>query len=240
MRERVAVVAGAAGDIGRAVSESLATNGFRVAALDLQEPVSAGHHVGFWECDVSDHRAVRRCIASIAHEHGDIDTLVNAAAIVPDPTSVPENYAEYGLEDWERIMSVNLDGSFFLAREVFPLMRRLGFGRIVFIGSMGGRMRSAFSGPAYGAAKAGLAGLSRSLAGNFGPHGITVNIVSPGRIRSRAAHAFPLDPEKLAAIPAGREGEPREVAAAVLFCCAEAASYVNGTIIDVTGGAFMP
>jgi len=191
---------------------------------------------------VTDASGMERITAEVVERLGTIDILVNNAGINTRRDRVPIH--EYALEDWHRLMDVDLNGVFYTSRAVVPVMIRNGGGRIVNISSIAGlvplRLQSA-----YVAAKAGVANLTRSMALELGPQGILVNAVAPGSTLTRGTEALFYGPDGaytenaaslLSHIPLGRPGRPEEMAHAVLFLVAPEASYVNGHVLTVDGG----
>ncbi len=161
---------------------------------------------------------------------------------IPKSAGGPTSFARITIEEWHSVLAVNLTGAMLCCQAVLPHMIDHGFGRIVFVGSIAGRTIPRISGAAYVASKSALAGLARSLvAASFG-HGMTVNLVTPGRIATEMAG--PPDSEinraTMARIPVGRIGTPEDVAAAICFLVSEQAGFINGAILDVNGGEFAP
>ncbi len=146
------------------------------------------------------------------------------------------------LDEWNAVLSVNLTGAMLCCQAALPGMVAQGFGRVVFVGSIAGRALPKIAGAAYVTSKAALAGLARSLVVRYAAHGITINLVAPGRIAT--ALAGPRDSAvnraAVARIPAGRMGEPEEVAAVIGFLASDEAAYVNGATLDVNGGEYAP
>ena len=250
---RTAIVTGGAGSIGSATARKLAAAGHHVIILDrmavsiatvvdgLTSPgASAEGHV----LDVTDEDAVVKLIASIDRTHGRIDILVNnAGAHAKNPDGTPITTVDLSTAQWTNDMAVNLTAPFVLARQVLPVMVRNKFGRIVNIASRGGRAYI-YQTASYGASKAGLIGLTRVLAGEYGKFGITANVVAPGRIKTPGTDSAPdssnLSHRKyLENTPVARIGVPDEIADAVAYLCSEGAGFVTGAIIDVNGGSFM-
>ena len=247
---QVAIVTGGANGIGRAIVQQLADNGARVVIADVEQgpaeqaarEVEAGGGVCIaLPADVSDGPAMDRLAAAVLERFDRIDILVNNAGI-NSHHRVPIH--EYTLEDWNRIMNVDLTGLFLTSRAIIPGLLRTGGGRIVNISSIAGivplRLQSA-----YVAAKAGAANLTRSMAAELGEHGLRVNCVAPGSTLSRGTEALFYGPDGkfndkaaslISHIPLGRPGTPEEIAAAVLFLVAPEASYVTGVILPVDGG----
>lgn len=223
---RVAVVTGAARGIGRAIVESLAANGARVAGFDLAAPDYPG--VLGVACDVADERAVERGFAIVEGQLGPVSILVLNAAIFPSVA-----LEETSLELWQHTLAINLTGAFLCARRALPAMRAQGYGRLVAVASVAGKTGGARHVPAYAASKAGLMTLMKSIASGYAAEGITSNAVAPALIdteMSRELH------DLVGRIPVGRMGTPGEVAAAVTFLCGEEAAFITGEVVDVNGG----
>ena len=256
---KVAVVTGGAQGIGRAIVDGLIANGAQVAIIDIdkeagkmtaEEIQQSGGTCLFVEGNVSNASEMVSAADQIAAHFGKIEILVNNAGINTRSDRVPIH--QYTLEDWQRILEIDLTGVFTSSRAVIPHI--LDFcskrgsegatGRIVNISSIAGlvplRLQSA-----YVAAKAGVANLTRSMALELGPEGILVNAVAPGSTLTRGTKALFYGDDGaytenaaslLSHIPLGRPGETKEIAAAVLFLVSPDASYINGTILTVDGG----
>lgn len=237
----VAVVTGAAGGIGSAVATRLTADGYRVACVDVGSnpavPVAASlAGARAFDADVSDPAAVARLAEQVTDwAGGAVALLVNAAGVffrhrVPDLSDA----------DWNRVIGVNLTGPFLTCRAFLPPMIAAGTGGIVNIASTAG-VRGGRERAAYCASKGGLVLLTRSLALDHGPDGIRVNCLCPGLIDTSMADWIREDPAALenwaGAMPVGRMGTPREMAAAVSFLASPDASYLQGAVILADGGA---
>jgi NAD(P)-dependent dehydrogenase (short-subunit alcohol dehydrogenase family) len=214
----VAVVTGAAGSLGSAISERLAADGFTVVGGDLQTGA-----------DLTDERDVERLFTD-AEQAGRLAAVVMAAGVVSRG-----RVAEIELVEWNRVVSINLTASFLCARAAARRMPP-GPGAIVFISSQAG-LRGEASWAAYSAAKFGVIGLTQSLARELTPRGVRVNALCPGSVDTPVLRQSSDDLERQrAAIPAGRFADPSEVAAAAAFLCSPDASYISGASLTVDGG----
>jgi NAD(P)-dependent dehydrogenase (short-subunit alcohol dehydrogenase family) len=237
----VALIAGAGGMIGGAVARRMAAGGALVALADREAPQPVDATSKSYAADLSDPGEVRALVEAVMAEFGRIDCLVTAAGV----TSLG-SFETITPEEWDRVHTINLRGVFLACQAVIAPMKAQGFGRIVNIGSVlaknGGNPRpwldageqERAGNAAYGAAKAGVHALTLYLAKELAVHGITVNAVAPGPIASPMTTSFP---EALVRqIPAGRLGQPDEVAAMVAWLCARENAFVTGEIVDVNGG----
>jgi 3-oxoacyl-[acyl-carrier protein] reductase len=237
---RVALVTGAGGGLGKACCAGLAGAGAHVVAADLDEAgarrvadglVKAGASAEGAALDVRDAGAVDGLVANIVERHGRIDIVVNLAGALRNQTLVRIDDG-----DFELVLATHLKGTLHTMRAAVPAMRANGYGRIVNMSSVAAR--GAIAGSAYGAAKGGIEGLTRSAAMEVARHGITVNCVAPGLVN--AGMFLTVDPDYQAEvagrIPMRRLGEAAEVASCVTFLASPAASYVTGQTLVVCGG----
>ena len=238
-RRTAAVVTGGGRGIGEAIATKLAAE-WAVAVLDVDMARAAavaaaidasGGTALALGCDVADYDAVGRCIAAVEADLGPIDVLVNNAGITRDRIA-----HKMDREDWDAVIAVNLGGAFNTVRHAVPPMRSRRSGRIVNIASRAilGNVGQAN----YAASKAGLIGLTRTLALELGGHGITVNAVCPGFTETPMTDALPEEIRRrvISQIPLGRAGRPEDVANAVYFFCSDLGSYVTGATLHVGGG----
>ena len=243
MAGRVAVVTGAASGMGRATAHLFADEGALVAVLDrtasgvaavVDEIVGAGGTAAGWNVDVTDGGAVGAAIAEVVVQLGPPDILVNNAGVsIPAPI----DGADFE-QQWADTIAVNLTAHTTLIRACLPHLARNGDGRIVNIASTEGIGGSAYISP-YTASKHGVIGLSRALAVELGPIGVTVNVVCPGPIHTGMTNDIPDDAKTKFArrnVPLKRYGEPEEVAHATLSLALPAMSYCTGAVLVVDGG----
>jgi NAD(P)-dependent dehydrogenase (short-subunit alcohol dehydrogenase family) len=230
---KLALVAGGSRGIGEGATRALAQAGATVLYASRNpmrdEPEGAAHI----ECDLNPTAAVAELFRAV-DERGPLDFMVNCAAM---------NYAKkierISLEEWKSVMSLNLDAAFLLCKEAAARMKARGFGRIVNVSSIAGRHRSVISGVHYVSSKAGLIGLSKQLAFELAPYGVTVNAVAPSQTMTDMLRSSMTDEQVKqleAAIPLGRIATVEEQVGPILFLLSDAAAYMTGTFLDVNGG----
>jgi acetoacetyl-CoA reductase/3-oxoacyl-[acyl-carrier protein] reductase len=230
---RVAVVTGGVRGIGLAITRALIANGVKVHVFDLA-PGDEGGDIPyrFHKVDIADSSSVNSAVAQLPDK---VSFLVNNAGITRD-----RSLAKMTDDDWQSVLSVNLTGAFNVTRALAPAMREAGFGRIVNITSING-IRGNFGQANYSASKAGLIGLTKTLARELGPKGITVNAIAPGMVLTEMARDLP---EKFIAkakaeclLPA--MVEPEDIANAVLFLLSDAARMITGEVLKVSAGKYL-
>ena len=243
--DRVALVTGAAQGIGRAIAAALAQAGARVHLADLDadgvaasaKALGANAHVA----DLGSPELAKELVGKVLGAEGRLDLLVNAAGGVRGQVGRP--IEEISESDWRAVFAANVDAAFFLSQAAAPAMKRAGYGRIVNISSGAGLRPSLTGIQAYASAKHALVGLTRQLAWEFGPDGITVNSVAPGFVRSNPAterqwESYGPEGQKrlIEGIHTRRLGTSEDIAHASLFFLSEQASWVTGQILSVDGG----
>jgi 3-oxoacyl-[acyl-carrier protein] reductase len=244
MFNRVAFVTGASRGIGRAISLSLCRSGFDIVVaspeIEKNEEVAEEIRACSGEAmtvnlDVTSLDSVKEAVGKAQKDKGRIDVLVNNAGITRDGLAVRMKQA-----DWELVMKINLEGAFLCSQQALPGMMKNRWGRIINIASVVGQAGSAGQAN-YAASKAGLIGLTKSLAQEMASRGITVNAIAPGYIQTdmTAVLSEEVKQKILAAVPLGRIGKPEDIAAAVKFLASEDASYITGHVLAINGGMYM-
>jgi 3-oxoacyl-[acyl-carrier protein] reductase len=243
--DRVALVTGAAQGIGRAIAAALVESGARVHLADIDsdgvaataKAIGAAPHAA----DLGSPEAAKALVDDIVAADGRLDLLVHAAGGVRGQVGRP--IAAISEADWRVIFAANVDAAFFLAQAASPVMKQAGYGRIVTISSGAGLRPSLTGIQAYASAKHALVGLTRQLAWEFGPHGITVNSVAPGFVRSNPAterqwESYGPEGQKrlVEGIHTRRLGTAQDIAVATLFFLSEQAGWITGQVLSVDGG----
>lgn len=238
---KVAVVTGAAGTMGEAVTRGYLEDGLTVFMADLDEArlgalsdeLGAGCRA--LPVDISDSGAVDAAIASVEKEFGAVDILVNNAGILSN-----ERIATTSLDEWNKILGVNLTGAFLMTKRVLPKMRERGWGRIVNTSSYSARSGGVSSGISYTVSKGGMVALTRAVAIDTVKDGITCNAIAPAWVKTPMV-TVQLTPEQqaevLKKIPVGRFCEPEEFAHTVRFLTSPLAGFITGEVVDMNGGA---
>jgi acetoacetyl-CoA reductase len=244
--KRLALVTGGTGGLGQAICKRLAADGFAVVALHtpgnprVAEWLAACEREGLalatQPVDVADYRSCASAVDEVRRLHGPVSVLVNNAGITQD-----SSFRKMSLEQWQNVLRVNLDSMFNMSKQVIEDMIAAGWGRIVNISSVNAQ-RGAFGQCNYAASKAGIHGFTKSLAIEFAGKGMTVNTVSPGYLRTAMVERMPrevLESRILPQIPAGRLGEPDEIARLIAYLVSEHGAFVNGANLAINGGQHM-
>ena len=231
---RTVLVTGGSKGIGLACARAFAADGHRVAVTSSSTPVDEPGLLAV-PCDVTDPEQVEAAVGQVEAELGNVEVLVANAGITRDGLLV-----RMSDDDFSAVIDTNLTATWRVAKRTLPKMMRARWGRIVVVSSVQAYLGAAGQAN-YAASKAGLIGLARSIAREYGPRGITANVVSPGPIETDMLGALPEETRAAmaAAVPAGRLGSVDDVSAAVSFLASDAAGYVNGAVLPVDGGLGM-
>jgi NAD(P)-dependent dehydrogenase (short-subunit alcohol dehydrogenase family) len=243
MSKKTAFVTGGGSGIGRASALALARSGMNVVVVDLRkaaaqavaaEAAEFGAGALGLRCDVADEDQVRSAVAQTGERFGRLDVLVNSAGV-----DFHKELTDIPLEDWRRVMDINVTGSFLCMKHARPLMVANRYGRIICLGSSSGIFGMGW--PAYSAAKAALVGLALSSARELAPLGVTVNVVAPGPTETPLSLELwknnPGRRERLeSTVPVGRVAKPEEIAGAIVYLASEIAGFVTGSTLVIDGG----
>jgi 3-oxoacyl-[acyl-carrier protein] reductase len=249
LKNKTALITGAAGTIGSAISMELARNGAAVymndvnpeAGQKLTEAIAAeGYKAVFLSGDVTKEEDIRKIVIAAAEKQGSIDILVNNVGVNVDAQFRKPIYG-YDPAQWRRVTDVCLDSGYYCCKYVMPMMAEKKYGKVVNIGSVAGTIAPLRLQSPYSAAKAAIANLTRSLAMEYAQYGINVNAVVPGSIMNWQIKALIYsDPARkesmMSHIPLGYPGEPLDIANAVLFLVSDESRYITGSILNVDGG----
>jgi 3-oxoacyl-[acyl-carrier protein] reductase len=240
LQGKVALVTGAAGSIGAAVSKRLCEDGAHVVLIDREREALAaaaeplGDNGTTAVLDLVDPAAIAATVADLARRFGHLDVLVNNAGILSNNKVADADY-----DEWRRIMAVNLDAAFLMTKAVLPAMRANRWGRVIMMSSFSAKSGGITSGTAYSTSKAALVGLTFTLARETTRQGITVNAIAPAYVMSPMV-SEQLNADQRAAliaqIPVGRFCEPEEIAHVVSFLASPLSGFITGEVIDVNGG----
>lgn len=237
---RAALVTGAAGAIGAAITRALVADGAHVVMLDRSveglAPIAAplGDTVTTLAADLADSAAIEATAADLLARFGRIDVLASNAGILSN-----NKLAATDLDEWRRILAVNLDAGFLLAKALVPAMREARWGRIVFTSSFAAKSGGLTAGTAYSVSKAALIGLAFTIAREVAADGVTVNAIAPAHVMSPMVSEQLTEEQRqrlVAQIPVGRFCEPEEVAHTVSFLCSPLSGFITGEVIDMNGG----
>jgi 3-oxoacyl-[acyl-carrier protein] reductase len=236
---KVAVISGAASGIGQAIARDLAEHGAIVVGLDIVAAASATNkHTAtsekgslFIQADITQPDEVAGALAQAITQFGRIDIAVNCAGVLSDTP-----LDELKIAEWNKVLAVNLTGTFSFCQAVLPHMQAQGNGTIVLFSSIAARTGGVRSGPAYAASKGGVSAFAKWLARSVAPSGINVNVVAPGPIQTPMTQGRGYIPD---AVPAGRLGETADIVGAVRYLVGPESAFIYGHTLDVNGGIYM-
>ncbi len=250
LENKVAIITGAGRGIGRAIALRLAQEGAILTICDIEEEsiktaskelINSGKQVLPFTCDVSNGDNVQAMVETTINKYGKMDILVNNAGISPKKEGRKPNLTEISIDEWNKVIAVNLTSVFLCSKAVLPYLIKQKAGWIINISSSAALDGGFLAAAHYVASKGGISAMTKSLAREVAPFGITVNAVAPGRVESPMAHLT--SPERnieaLKRIPMGRFATPEEVANAVLFLASGQAQYITGITLNVSGGYVM-
>jgi len=245
LKNKVAIVTGAARGIGKAIAQRFLQEGAAVAINDIDlekaeeivhEAKSKGKKALSVKADVSNEKEVEEMVNRVYSNFARIDILVNNAGIIKRGSTEDHSY-----EDWDRVIAVNLRGTYNCSKAVIPIMKKQGCGKIVNVSSIAGKVGDIASAPSYGSSKGAINALTKSMARELAEYGICVNAVAPHAVETEMSAEWSQEKRRqlMSQIPLKRLGRPEEVAAAVLFLASDEASFITGEILDVNGGYLM-
>jgi 3-oxoacyl-[acyl-carrier protein] reductase len=243
LKDKVVIITGGGGDIGRAIALAFAREGARLAIsdLDLRAAEAVAEQVGgensaiAVRTNVTDPDSVRELFETVVARFGRVDVLVNGAGIFH---GIPID--DLTVLQWDSLMAVNLKGVFLCSQAAMRVMKPRGYGKVVNIASMGGQVGGIVAGADYSASKAGVACFTKSLAKNAGPFGINVNTVNPGVIETQMTKPWGEDvlQKRRDETPLRRNGTAEDVAGVVVFLASDVAGFVHGAHVDINGGIY--
>lgn len=243
---RTVLATGAARGIGASIARRMAASDYRVILTDtLPEVLEIEDEIGATASaeifDLQDLSEIEGWLARLIDKYGPIDIVVNNAGVSPKHGGKRASVDKTELSEWQLVLDINLTAAFMICRSLLPGMKDRQWGRIINIASQAARTGSKVAGAHYAASKAGLIGFSRTLAGEVGSDGITVNCIAPGRIQTpmAAIAGSGVNDAYVQTIPVGRIGTAGDVAHAVAYLASDQAGFVTGTVMDVNGGHFM-
>ncbi len=242
---RTVVITGASKGIGKETAKVFAAAGDQVVIFDVdrakgqeycQEESAAGRNVDFSAVDITRSEDVRKAVEDVVRQYGGIDVLVNCAGILD-----LHSFSDTTEEVWDRVMGINLKGAFLLSQAVLPYMSRNKTGRIVNISSSAGRTGGVKTGVSYSVSKAGIIGLTKTLARMAAPDKVTVNCIAPGTTNTEMARQFSSEDTEaiLKQVPLHSLVDPEDIARAVFFLASDSAKMITGICLDINGGIYM-
>lgn len=235
LKGKTALITGGARGIGLSTAYSLAREGANIALSDIlpldegvEKVIQRGTKVKGYQCDVTKQNDVKHLVDRVVDDFNSIDILVTCAGIC-----LRTSILDISEEEWEKVLTVNLKGTFLTCKEVYRHMQEQNSGKIVCIGSVAGKVGGVISGPHYVASKGGIHGFIKWLAKDAAPHGIYVNAIAPGPVESEMTKGYPYHSEMS---PLKRLGQPEDIAEAAVFLSSQSSNWITGLVLDVNGG----
>lgn len=245
LKNKVAIITGGSRGLGRAIAQKFAENGaflllvalHKKGLLQAQKEISQmGCKVEIFQGDISDQAVSQQILSQAMDIFGTVDILINCAGTI---TRTP--VANLELDEWHRVINVNLHGTFYLSQVVLPIMCSKNYGKIINITSQMAKLPHPSASPSYEVSKAGMAALTRHLAYHYAKHNICVNAIAPGSIDTDLPKSMSLEARQHLknAVPLQRLGEPEEVGFLALFLASDNSNYITGATINISGGSLM-
>lgn len=247
LQDKVCIITGAGGGMGRVAAQTFAREGARVALLDVVEQAgeetagmvrAAGNEAAFFHCDVADEASVRTAIAAAVQRFGGVDVLYNNAGIMPE---ADHSVLDTPVEVWDRVMAINVRGTFLCCKYAIPELLKRGKGSVINIASFVALMGCSTPQDAYTASKGAVISLTKSLAIQFRPGGVRANVICPGPIDTPLLTEWLLQDEtarriRLARQPSGRFGQPEDIVNCALYLASDESDWTNGAVMVIDGG----
>ncbi len=240
LKDKVAIVTGASRGIGKAISKSLSLAGAYVGIIDIRSCEDTMNSLQYKnraisiKCDITNSTEIEDSVSKIVSKWGKIDILINNAGILG---SYGKEFEQFSMDEWEKLLKINMGGTFLVTKYVWPYMKKAGKGKIICIGSIAGKIGGLFAGPHYCASKGGIHGFVKWAAKNGAKYGILVNGIAPGPVVSDMTVNEPQIKDEM--VPIGRLGQPEDIAEAVSFLASQQSNFITGCVLDVNGGLLM-
>ena len=234
LTDKVVLVTGAGGGIGKAICGAFCREGAKVIASDIKDTLfdnGSYENIHYMKCDITEEDQVQSLVDYTLDRFKQIDILVNSAGVVSST-----HINDLSVAEWDQVLDVNLKGTFLCCKKVMVHMKKQKSGKIICMGSLAGKVGGLATGPHYVSSKAAVHGLTKWLARDGAEHGILVNCIVPGQIRTTMLEKLKLTNLR---IPVGRLGEPEDVAELAVFLSSDASNFTTGALVNLNGGILM-